>query len=570
MRSSLFLLWTACVGKETTPDSADCTESEGWYADADGDGFGDPSTEVVDCETQPTVRDATDCDDGRADVYPGATEVCDDGVVNDCDDDDGASAWSSCPAAGPFSLDDADAKLLGESREDYAGSSVAFAGDVDGDGKDDMLVAADNREPNVVYLVHGSVSGTFDLGRSDARMIGETYDGAGSSVSSAGDLDLDGADDILVGAIFGSVDGLESGVVYIVNGPVSGDLLLSDADATLAGEHESDWVGDAVANPGDVNGDGWEDVLVGAHNVEGPDIESGLGGCADTDTEQPYDRGGGAGRAYLVLGPIDADRGLSTADATWTGEDGGDSAGDTVTGAGDQDGDGLPDLFIGARGNCEAGEHGGAAYVVSGVDAGDLYLVDADAKLIAESAGDRAGEAIAGAGDMNGDGYTDLVVGAPYASGSAGILQGCAYLVHGPVFGRKNLSTANAILHGEDVSDRAGSSVALAGDIDEDGLDDILIGAAHESSDGDFAGAAYLVSGALSGSNTLSQASAKFAGSVANASAGAAAAGSGDVDADGRLDLLIGAHYDSDGGDEAGAAYLLLGSGLLSEVSGGP
>jgi hypothetical protein len=155
------------------------------------------------------------------------------------------------------------------------------------------------------------------------------------------------------------------------------------------------------------------------------------------------------------------------------------------------DGDGHDDLVIGAY-LSDAGA--GAAHLVLGPVTGSLDLSLADAKLTGSGAEDGAGVSVSGAGDVDGDGNDDVVVGA-YRNSDGAKWAGAAYLVLGPVTGTVDLSSANARLLGEDSYDEAGSSVSGAGDVDDDGHDDLLIGASSNAEGGSQAGAAYLVYG---------------------------------------------------------------------------
>ena len=520
-----------CDGTVDEPEALDAST---WYQDSDGDGYGDGTSSTTACsEPSGYSTDATDCDDGDVSVNPAAEDDCGDGIDQDCSGDD-----LSCRYTGTFDLGTYGVKLIGEDAADYAAYSVASAGDVNADGFDDLLIGATGddgggAEAGAAYLVYGPVTADLDLSAADAKLIGENpEDHAGMSVASGGDVDGDGSDDLLVSAPFNDDGGSNAGAAYLVYGPVTADLDLSSADAKLTGEGADDYVGYSALAAGDVNSDGIDDLLLGAQG------------------------GGAAGAAYLVYGPVTADLDLSSADAKLTGEASGDAAGASVS-VGDLNGDGYSDLIVGAYGSSDGGSYAGAAYLVYGPVTADLDLSAADAKLIGENAGDYAGWSIASAGDVDADGHDDLLIGA-YGNDDGGGDAGAAYLVYGPLLTDLDLSAADAKLIGEDPDDRAGISVASAGDVDADGHGDLLVGAEHDDDGGVDAGAAYLVYGPVTANTDLSAAHSKLIGEDVEDYAGSSGASAGDMDADGYGDLLVGAYYDDDGGTEAGAAYLLL------------
>jgi hypothetical protein len=537
--------------------------------EVDGDGDGSEA-----CE---------DCDDSNADVHPGAIEVACDDIDNDCDgsqhgddvDDDG-DGFDECggdcddgyetafPGAaeicdgldndcdgvgdtglcGTFDLSLANAKFVGEVDVDWAGYSVSSAGDVNSDGYDDVFIGAPGQDSSgwlagAAYLVLGPVSGTVDLSAADAKLVGETYhNNAGNSISTAGDVNGDGYDDILVGAAYEDTGGNDAGAAYLVLSPVTGTVDLAAADGKLVGEADEDYAGFSVSSAGDVNGDGYDDLFVGATGQDAG--------------------GNNAGAAYLVLSPVVGTVDLSAAAAKLVGVSFNDYTGYSVSTAGDVNGDGYGDLIVGAPEWLTGAVRPGAAYLVFGPVTGTVNLAAADATFEGTAADQRAGCSVSSAGDVNDDGYDDLLVGAEFAGANS---KGEAYLVLGPVTGNMNLLSADATFTGETNSDYAGYSVSSAGDVNGDGYDDIFVGAHSQDEGGSSAGAAYLVLGPASGRITLANANAKFVGEVAGDWVGyrTSVSAAGDVNGDGYDDLLVGAPFHDAGGSDAGAAYLMLG-----------
>ena len=493
------------------------------------------------------------CDDGDANDDQGActslcaAATCGDGLVwdgvEDCDDgnlDPHDGCNPSCLRTTRVVLTDADAKLVGEEPGDNAGVSVAGAGDVDGDGYDDLLVGATyggDDNTGAAYLVYGPVQGEYDLSSADATFTSEAPgDLAGQTLAGAGDVDGDGYSDILVGAYGHDAGGDYAGAAYLIYGPAQGTASLATADAKLIGEAAGDRAGYGLAGTGDVDGDGRSDLIIGAY-FHSAIVPAG-------------------GAAYLLYGPVYGPVPLANADAKLLGESDGDFAGFTVASAGDVDGDGTDDILVGAQDHDQGGTDAGAAYLLYGPVQGTMSLADADAKLIGEKPNDGAGRTLAGAGDVDGDGNRDLLIGANGHDGAA-TNAGATYLVSGPASGDVDLAQADARLLGEAFLDQASFSLASAGDVDGDGLSDILIGSGNDAGATD-AGAAYLLYGPVAGTFSLAFADAKLVGENAEDLAGYSTAGVGDVDGDGLDDILVGANGYPEG-DQIGAAYLVLG-----------
>jgi len=510
-------------------DDCDDTDSSLNLDDVDSDGYSS-------CDG--------DCDDERSGFNPGAS----DGLISDRDCD-GVVSGSS--------LSLADYKFVGENNQDYSGFPVSSAGDVDGDGLDDLLIGgyrndAGGVDSGAAYIVLASSlvsGGTINLSSADYKLVGESAaDRAGVSVSPAGDVDGDGLDDVLVGADANGAGGAGAGAAYIVLGSSLGSsstIDLSDADYKLVGEFENDMAGHSVSSAGDVDGDGLDDVLVGSpYNDDGGFdagavyivLASSLGssstidlsdadykvvgeedsgfalsvssagdvdgdGLGDTllgawsDDEGAY----AAGAAYVLLGSSLGSIGtidVSDADYKLLGEEMLDFTGQYVSSAGDVDGDGLDDLLIASYRNDSGGVDAGAAYIVLASSLGSsdtINLSSADYKLVGEVAGDYAGVAVSSAGDVDGDGLDDVMVGA-FLYSNVGISSGMAYLILGSSLGTSStidLSSADYRMEGESGFDYAGGSVSSAGDVDGDGLDDVLVGTSGDQ--GYHAGETFLI-----------------------------------------------------------------------------
>jgi hypothetical protein len=472
-----------------------------------------------------------------------------------------------------------DNALGGVSGGDLAGSNVSSAGDVNGDGYADFLVSAHEADGGgnnrgAVYVVFGKPDGFFpnnhlaSLGGGIGFKITGGADGdlAGFSAAAAGDVNDDGFSDIIVGAHMADGAGTNRGAAYLFyghSGNFNAELsIAANAGTKFAGLANDDAVGFSVSGGADFNQDGIDDLVIGA----------------------PFANEGGTdrGAAYVVFGKKSS-FGFNFDLASLNGTNG-----FKLTGLsdGDQFGSSVgfleyPNYFgsaliAGAIGADEGGTNRGAAYVMHSRQTSVPHVVVSQLssgfgfKLSGAADGDGTGVSVSDAGDVNGDGLTDMIIGAQL-NDFAGTNSGTAYVVFGsgefsfPNIALGSLNGTNGFkITGAANNELAGFSAKKAGDVNGDGLSDIIVGA---SGAGGGAGAAYVVFGK---SNGLSQTvplsgingtnGFKVSG-FSGIGAGTSVSGAGDVDGDGFADIIVGAPYYDAGGTDKGAAYLIKGFG---------
>ena len=355
--------------------------------------------------------------------------------------------------------------LTGIDAGDELGVSVSSAGDVNGDGYDDLIIGANGADnlAGETYIVYGGASapgtgGVLDLGALDGTngfiLNGiDAFDQSGISVSSAGDVNGDGYDDLIIGARFADPNGnRNAGETYIIYGGASapgtgGRFNLSTLDGTngfiLTGIDIFDNSGVSVSSAGDVNGDGYDDLIIGARFADPNGGDSGetyivYGGASAPGTD-----------GVLDLGALDGSNGF-----TLTGIDAADESGSSVSSAGDVNGDGYDDLIIGASGaDLDGDSNAGETYIVYGGASapgigGVLDLSDLDGTngfiLTGIDAGDLSGLSVSSAGDVNGDGYDDLIIGARYGDPNGNRNAGETYVIYGGATGTESLTPVTA------------------------------------------------------------------------------------------------------------------------------
>lgn len=404
--------------------------------------------------------------------------------------------------------------------DESVGDAVAFAGDVDGDGRDEII--AGGRYADVSpYVTRSGIAHIYDGSGGIIATIGPygNNEDLGASVDGVGDVDGDGFDDVMVGAPFGpGLLGLDEGYVLLYSPKLH--TILRRFDGLTGGDE----FGQSSSRAGFVNGDANEDVVIGALYA----FVAGVGGGSRPGSAFVYSTDG------TLIWRFNGD-----ADSMRFGVD--------VSGAGDVNNDGYDDVVVGAdMADPNGVTNAGSAFVYSGVDGSLLWRFDGNSGLRS------LGRSVAGAGDIDNDGYDDVVVGAPYSAGAVVVYSG-------------RTGEILWLLNGESAGDWFGHRVASAGDINGDGHPEILVSAILDDPIGRAeAGTVYLYGCPVAAPAPIIQ---EYPGSPCTPSLiwqsdgnapgdyfGFSVSGDGDWNGDGEEDIAVGALLADEGLGASGSA----------------
>jgi len=547
-----------------------------FFADTDSDGFGDPDNTAEFCSPPDGwLTDSDDCNDNDGSIYPGAPESCNDGIDQDCDGDD-----TYCLIYGDLLLDpDADITISGLGITPSTGAHIGFTDDIDGDGQAEVWVASptwDNGTPggvdagaaHVVDIDPTFRQGQIDLTQASAtgwsvtliEGTGKEYENA-SWTANIGDIDGDGLGDMAFGAPYSDRYSSDGGIVQVVLGStiVAGDFLLNDADLIFRPGNRNWLLGTSAVGAGDLNGDGFDDLIIGGEGrVDGGTsrpggimvwlgCDTGMGFCADSDGDGVADPTAEWGS---VVDVDDADGMVFGASATT------ERVGSAIVSNFDFNADGATDILVGARGALS--------------DAGEVYLVldypfstasawsQASHVLEGTSAGEPIGTVLAAPGDMDQDGYDDVVIGVPDADGEMGrvyIFTGRGDVELSGMAREMPVSDVDYTLYGETAGERFGASVSAGGDIDGDGIAELLVGAPLAEPGTVAASGEVRILRGPPAADMADDPLARISGTSVDGQVGSSVRSATDLDGDGWAEVLVGAA----GFGGTGAGFVLFG-----------
>ncbi len=490
----------------STPDDADQAFAQVGISvasagDVNGDGFSDVMIGA-------RLYDDGFSDEGKVFVYHGS-----------------ATGLSATPNSTPDDADQLNA---------YFGFSIASAGDINGDGYSDVIIGAYSfddgfTDEGKAFVYHGSAAGLSATPNSTPDDADQVFAYFGFSVASAGDVNADGYSDVIIGAYqYNDSGNTDEGRAFVYYGSVTGlsatpNSTPDDADQAFA------QFGISVTSAGDVNGDGYSDVIIGAN---------GFNDGANTDEGRTFVYNGSPGKLNTTE-QVQLDNSQNNA-----------QMGYSVACAGDVNGDGYSDVIIGARYFTNGQQEEGAVFIYHGSTTGVSNVVQTQLEVNVAYA--NLGTSVSCAGDVNGDGYSDVVV-----SSAQAINGGCAaFVYHGS-------STGITTTVQTQITNGFGSwivsiSVASAGDVNGDGYSDIIIGSFYYENGQNQEGGAFIYHGSAAGISTTIQTQLEI--NQAYAHFGCSVAGAGDVNGDGYGDVIVGAFWYDNGQSDEGAAFVYHGS----------
>jgi hypothetical protein len=547
---------------------------------------------VLDFETKASYAVQVTADDPTVGGTPDATSAVFTVSVTESNDID----LATLTAAQGF-------RIFGVDAVDVLGWSVSSAGDVNGDGFDDLMLgapeadAAGNAKHNAgeSYVIFGGGVSVADIDLATLtagqgfRIFGvDVNDYLGYSVSSAGDVNGDGFTDLIIGAQGADAAGNAktlAGESYVIFGHNAGfaDIDLAALQPSqgfrILGADVNDTLGHSVSSAGDVNGDGFTDLIVGAPLAGAAGSARGFAG----DSYVIF--GGNAGFADIDLAALSLAQGFRI-----LGADAVDDSGQSVSSAGDVNGDGFDDVIVGAPfadapGNAK--NSAGESYVIFG---GSASFADIDLAALTQAQGfrifgagtnDYSGRSVSSAGDVNGDGFADLIVGASGgdAAGDAKSETGESYVLFGGNAGFADIDLAALTqaqgfrIFGAGTNDYSGRSVSSAGDVNGDGFSDLIVGASGGDAAGNAkseAGESYVIFGTNAGFADIDLATLtpaqgfRIFGADANDWSGYSVSSAGDVNGDGFDDLIVGA---PNANILTGESYVIFGGNFTGVVT---